>query len=149
MLLWPIMCTPSTIYSLRALMLTHGGGPYHPHNSTSLHVAALNGNVNAVVALLDAGADINYRSGYYHSKNLSALDFALDNGEGGLNVNVYRVNQDGLMVPKVNTQHLRVAKILIERGAKVTSSNVRKLTALGVYDGGDRITAGIDRCRRG
>ena len=119
--------------------------PYHPHDSTSLQVAALEGNVNAVVALLDAGADINSRSGYYHSESLSALDFALDNGEGGLNVNTYMVNQDGLMIPKVNTRRLRVAKILIERGARVTSSNVRKLTALGVYDGGDRITAGIDR----
>ena len=119
------------------------GGPYHPHKDTALQVAALHGNIDAVVALLDAGADINYRNWSQNSRqNFSALDLALDGGERGLDIN--------LVNTRVTARHLRLAKILIERGATITSTNVRKLALFtdsltaGVNYDRDQIVAGID-----
>ena len=96
-----------------------------------------------MVALLDAGADINDRNqSRDSSQNFSALDLALDGDELGINVN--------LIGTRVTARHLHVAKILIERGATITSTNVRKLAvftdslAAGFNYDRDQIVAGID-----
>jgi ankyrin repeat protein len=120
-------------------------------NRTPLHLAATYGHSNIVQALLEAGSNVQASTG---DSNCTALHFAVEHGSE----NVVRYLMDWGADPEaenalsekalkiaINERHDSIVRLLIQRGARRTSSTARDEIYLNGVLGSESITSTVQQ----
>ncbi len=104
----------------------------HAQGTSSLPLAAFNGNYDEVKNLLDQGADPNVKDYTYYSEGFDALFYASWHGhlhivnlllDKGANVNAVSADGNHAFTTAASWDHYEIAKMLLDRGANINIRN--------------------------